>query len=214
VSGPLELARELEAEDARLAREIEAAAELQRRAAVVAERAAGLRDFAETLPAARERLAAELRAADEELAARQAELDRAEAALEKLPDEPEARRAAVRARDLLSVARLRLDRVWREGEALEERAAALPRETEELAREATGVTEALDHPPVTAPPPDPAALVEWGSRARAALLVARSGLDVRRERVVREANELAASVLGEPVAASVTGVRERLERRA
>ncbi|MBA3788673.1 MAG: hypothetical protein H0X21_08270, partial [Actinobacteria bacterium] len=55
---------------------------------------------------------------------------------------------------------------------------------------------------------------EWVSRAHAAVFVARSGLETERERVVREANELAASVLGEPFSAtSVDVVRKRLEQR-
>jgi hypothetical protein len=56
---------------------------------------------------------------------------------------------------------------------------------------------------------------EWGSRVAAALLVVRSGLDTERERLVREANELAASVLGDrDVGTSVALVRARLERAA
>jgi hypothetical protein len=55
-------------------------------------------------------------------------------------------------------------------------------------------------------------LVEWGARVHAALFVVRGGLELERERVVREANELGAAVLGEPVAASVGRVRELIER--
>ena len=56
-------------------------------------------------------------------------------------------------------------------------------------------------------------LLEWASRARAAILVARGGLETERERAVREANELAAAVLGEELGATrVSAVRERLER--
>ena len=40
---------------------------------------------------------------------------------------------------------------------------------------------------------------EWGTRARAALLVARSQLAAERDAVVRQAHELAAVVLGEPL---------------
>ena len=57
-------------------------------------------------------------------------------------------------------------------------------------------------------------LADWGARAHAAVFVARSGLETERGRVVREASELAASVLGDPLAAtSVAGIRERLEER-
>jgi hypothetical protein len=46
------------------------------------------------------------------------------------------------------------------------------------------------------------------------VLVARGGLETERERIVREANELASSVLGEPLyTASVAVVRRRLEEQ-
>ena len=42
--------------------------------------------------------------------------------------------------------------------------------------------------------------------------MARAGLEAERERIVREGNELASSVLGEPLyTASVAQVRKRLE---
>jgi hypothetical protein len=40
-------------------------------------------------------------------------------------------------------------------------------------------------------------LIDWASRARAALFVASSDVDARRERTIDEANELASSLLGE-----------------
>jgi hypothetical protein len=56
-------------------------------------------------------------------------------------------------------------------------------------------------------------VVAWAVAARAAVFVARSGGIREREAVVREANELAAAVLGEPVAgASVASVVARLGR--
>ena len=68
---------------------------------------------------------------------------------------------------------------------------------------------------VPAPAPGLEALVGWTSRARAALFVTAGGLETERERVVREAAELGAAVLGEPTAAtSVRLVRERVERAA
>ena len=44
----------------------------------------------------------------------------------------------------------------------------------------------------------PRALVEWASHAHAELFVAAGQLDAQRERVIREANELATALLGEP----------------
>ena len=81
-----------------------------------------------------------------------------------------------------------------------------------------GHTELESAPRVAHPePPAPGieGVLEWAARAHAAVFVARSGLETERERVVREANELAASVLGEPLyATSVALVRQRLEERA
>ena len=63
------------------------------------------------------------------------------------------------------------------------------------------------------PPPGEglAAAADWASRARGALLLEHSSLVRERETIIREANELTASVLGEPlVASAVAGLRERL----
>jgi hypothetical protein len=53
---------------------------------------------------------------------------------------------------------------------------------------------------------------EWGARAHAALFVVRGSLESERDRIVLEANGLAAAALGEQVAGtSVALVRRRLE---
>ena len=58
-------------------------------------------------------------------------------------------------------------------------------------------------------------LEEWGLLVRSAVLVARGTLEAERERIVVEANALAAGALGEPLAASsVALVRRRLEELA
>jgi hypothetical protein len=55
-------------------------------------------------------------------------------------------------------------------------------------------------------------VLAWAAEARGALLPVRAGLAVERDAVVREANELTASVLGEPQGAlSVAAARARLE---
>ena len=52
---------------------------------------------------------------------------------------------------------------------------------------------------------------EWASLARGALLLEHTNLVNERETIVREANELTASLLGEPlVSAAVAGLRDRL----
>ena len=55
-------------------------------------------------------------------------------------------------------------------------------------------------------------MLEWAGRARAALFVARGGLAAERDAVVRQANELGALVLGEPLTAGgPASVARRIE---
>ena len=64
----------------------------------------------------------------------------------------------------------------------------------------------------SAPGTSLAEIDEWGARAHAALFVVRGGLESEREKVVLEANALAAAALGEQTGgASVALVRRRLE---
>jgi hypothetical protein len=125
----------------------------------------------------------------------------------------------VRTRDALASSRRKLERAAEARDALAFDAAAAAQEEPELGRAAEELAARLAAAPrvsrgATEPGPGLAGTIDWGGRARAALFVARAGLDAERERVVREANELAAGALGEAVAAtSVAGVRERLERR-
>ena len=57
-----------------------------------------------------------------------------------------------------------------------------------------------------------AELSSWGGRVHAALLVVRGQLEGERDQLVREANELGGSVLGEQLAGSTIAlVRRRLE---
>ena len=63
------------------------------------------------------------------------------------------------------------------------------------------------------PGPGTTGIAEWGTRARAALLVARSQLATERDAIVRQANELGAVVLGQtlpPLGAAA--VARRVER--
>ena len=216
----LDVARELEARDAVLAEEIEQIEELRRRAAAVGEAAARIARFLEELPAERPGLEHQIAHLERELAERELARDVAEQTLEHAGEEDRAaaRRAAVRTRDAVTVmtreldqARTRLAKLEVEADAAIEELARLRREAEELT---TGIRDAPEISRGTVPHPGELAeeLVEWASRARAALLLARSGLETQRERVVREANELAAAALGDPGATSVAGVVERLER--
>jgi hypothetical protein len=95
--------------------------------------------------------------------------------------------------------------VEREAAGLEERARQLAgalRERPRLAREA-------GEPPAAGL----AGVSEWGSRAWAALFVARGSLMGEREAVIRQANELGSLVLGEPLtAAGAALVARRVEQ--
>jgi DNA repair exonuclease SbcCD ATPase subunit len=222
----LAYARELEDADRALARAADEVEELRRETASVRGRAQEVEALLARLSTAREEAAEAVRVAARELDRRAEELRAAEAELaeaERGRDEERiaaARRAVVRSRDTASVVRGRVDRarsasehVEREAERAREDAPLLERRARELAARLGSAPRVAAH--AAEPPPEGlAGTVAWAARAEAALFVARSALDSERDRVVREANELGASVLGEPLSAtSVALVRERLERR-
>jgi chromosome segregation ATPase len=221
----LELARGLEAADEAVAASIAEVDELQHDTELLRRRGHELEAVRAELPAAREAAAAALGELAREVERRDTEAERAEAALARANESgredavAEARRSLTRARDLAASARRRVERAREEERELERRAAEAEREAVELdglAREIAGRLASVGRGSAhAAQPPEPGleSALAWADRARAALLVVRSGLDTERERLVRQANELAASALGEPYAAtSVSGVRERLER--
>ena len=108
---------------------------------------------------------------------------------------------------------------------MHERVAALARDEVALTAEADGLAvearqvaaEVAEVPRLSdsgraAPGTSLAEIDEWGARAHAALFVVRGGLEGEREKVVLEANALAAATLGEQTGgASVALVRRRLE---
>ncbi len=102
---------------------------------------------------------------------------------------------------------------------LEARAGAAERETAALEARARELSSLLQPRPrlaaetVGESAPGASGVAEWATRARAALLVARSQVAAEREAVVRQANELGALVLGEalpPLGAAA--VSRRVER--
>jgi hypothetical protein len=211
----LGLARELEARDVEIADALDVVRALQADVAELHAHARACEDFAAALPeerrhveAARTEAAAGLEARESDLAAAEGELARAKGG------EPEAaaRRAATRARDAASSARKRLARVEDDREALERRARETEAERPRLAARTGELAARLAAAPraTAVPAGEP---VEWSARARAALFVAAGSLETERERLVREANELAAAALGDVgYATSVELVRRRLER--
>jgi chromosome segregation ATPase len=217
----VELARELEEQDERVADAIGALRALEAEVAEVRAHAEGVDEIRAGFPFEQERLHAALEAARAQLAAREAEEAKAEAELARARESEEqaARRAVTRARDATATARRHLARTEEQLEALERAAARAEAELPRLQERARGLGRRLEELPrvtrVDTDPSDLPLLLEWGSRARAALFVATGGLETERDRIVREANELGAAVLGEAaLAASVASVRERIERAA
>jgi hypothetical protein len=174
------------------------------------ERAASALAEKEARVAAEEQRAAAARAAQELRAAEAAGDDERLAA---------ARRFDVRARDGMGMA----ERLRREAEEhaarLDAQADAADGEAKELARRAAELAGALAERPrlaaeAGAPPEESLpGIAEWGTRARAALLVSRGQLGAERDAVIRQANELGTLVIGEPLTAtSAAGVVRRVER--
>jgi hypothetical protein len=112
-----------------------------------------------------------------------------------------AQHAVDRARDHIAVAEASLGRAADDVAVLEREAAALPDELAELERRAGGGVNGAR------------ALVDWAANQHAELFVAAGQIDAGRERVIREAHELASMLLGEPTyGATVAHALERVER--
>jgi chromosome segregation ATPase len=223
----LAYARELEEADGTLARTWSRVEELRREVAGLRDHSVEIQLLLERLPDERRAREEAVRSAEEELGRRVAESEAAAAVLleaeRSRAGEEEvaaARRGVVRTRDAAASAERRLDRARNAREQLERDADRAEEETPQIERRAVELAASVGEiPRVSAhasevPAPGLAATLAWASRAEAALFVARSGLESERERIVRQANELGASALGESLGAtSVALVRERLERR-
>jgi hypothetical protein len=192
----------------------------------------GLRARALELDAFLARLPEERALASEAVAEARRTLDQAEAGVRLAVDEvaraeaggdedrlPEARRFELRARDSLHMAMRRLESALEHAAELDAHADAAEQESASIAARAAEVAATLLARPrlsgeaVAVPGASPAGVAEWGTRARAAFLVARSQLTSERDAVVRQANELGASVLGEELPPlGIAAVAERVER--
>lgn len=221
----LALLHELERADEAVAAELAEADELSAEVD-------GLRARALELEAFLARLPEERALASDAIAEAQRALDEAGAGAKLAADEvaraettadadrlAEARRFELRARDSLQMAQRRLESALGRTAELDAQADAAQRESASLESRSAELAAALLARPrvsgeaVAAPGPGPAGVAEWGTRTRAALLVARSQLASEREAVVRQANELGASVLGEELPPLGTAaVAERVQR--
>jgi chromosome segregation ATPase len=200
-------------------------AELERRARRLRELdhgAAEIRHFAEAIDAFFSKYPAEETArleevanAETELAHRRAELTDAEAELGEARDDVArelAQRALARADDHVGVASARLERARRARDELAHEAHALPRAVPDLEARATAISDEAGDVPE--PGEGPRALVEWASHAHAELFVAVGQIDTQRERLIREANELASALTGEATYGSTAAqALQRAEER-
>ena len=150
--------------------------------------------------------------AREQAQRRAAELTDAESELEQAADDDArnlAQQRVSRARDHVEVAAREAERAAETRAAFDLEAARVRREPPELAAKAASLARALPG----GEPPEADGLVEWASRTHAAIFVALGQVDVRRERAIREANELASSLLGEPTYGSTPAqALDRVER--
>ena len=113
-----------------------------------------------------------------------------------------AEKRLARATDHVGLAERALEHARADRREFDEQAARLTRELPELERRARTMFEADGD------------LVEWASRKHAELFVALGQLNGQRDRVIREASELATALLGEPTFGSTPAqALERVERR-
>lgn len=198
--------RRLAALDAELAESASALRELDGRVAAIRSRAEAIDAFFAAYPEVEAHRAAELKDAQSELSRRRDELAAAQRGLAEAHEDEariHAEHAVARALDHIAVAEDRLARAQSAHDELDRDAAALPLELIELEARARAV---LDVPPFGG------SLVEWASHAHAELFVAAGQVDVQRERVIRESNELASMLLGEPTyGATVAQALARVE---
>jgi hypothetical protein len=195
--------RELERADEAVAAALVEADELYAGVEDVRGRAHALLELADRLPAEREAAAEVVTEADRQLADARAAAEQAAAELRlaeaggNAERAAEARRFDLRARDSLHMAERRAVAAQERAAELEARAAAAERDGVALEQEARELGGRLADEVAAEPGAGPARVAEWGTEARAALLVSRSRLAAERDAVVRQAHELGAAVLGE-----------------
>jgi DNA repair exonuclease SbcCD ATPase subunit len=210
----LSFAEELERRDADVAQALAGVERLQAEVDELRTHATAAASFLAALPAVLAERASDERAAVDARDRAEQAAGEAEQLVERAAKEErrlEAARVLQHARDDLHAAELWVAQAREAHTELERESAARRAEAEELARRAVELAPRVRDVPAVSP--DPGGALEWASRARGALLLERSRLAREREEVVREASELLASVLGEPLlATAVAGVRERLAR--
>lgn len=217
--GALAYVRELERRDEAIAASLETLGSLRGRTRAVGAEATRLAAVLDRFPHEQEVAQHAVDRGEADVARSHAELDAAEEQLRRGRRDREAREAAVesarrsaeRAEQELASARTRSAAVGEAQRAAEREVDVVVTAALALAREVAGAPRLGSRTPA-APEPGLGGVSDWAARADGALLLARSGLDDEREAVVREANELAESVLGEPpLPGGVRRIREQVE---
>jgi hypothetical protein len=210
----LSFAEELERRDAVAAQALTDVERLEAEVEELRVLAAAADAFLDALPAALAERAADERAATDARGEAAEAVRAAEQFVERAGKEDQrldAERALQQTRDDLHAAEFWVAETREARDKLERDGAARRVEAESLTQRAVELAPRVRDVPPPSPSLDGA--LEWASRARGALLLQRSTLARERDEVVREATELLASVLGDPLTATaVAGVRERLAR--
>jgi hypothetical protein len=210
----LSFAEELERRDAVAAQALTDVERLEAEVEELRVLAAAADAFLDALPAALAERAADERAATDARGEAAEAVRAAEQFVERAGKEDQrldAERALQQTRDDLHAAEFWVAETREARDKLERDGAARRVEAESLTQRAVELAPRVRDVPPPSPSLDGA--LEWASRARGALLLQRSTLARERDEVVREATELLASVLGDPMTATaVAGVRERLAR--
>jgi hypothetical protein len=219
--GALAYVRELERRDEAIAASLETLGSLRGRTRTLGAEARRLAAVLDRFPHEQEAADRSVDRAGADVERSRRELEAAEERLRGARRDREAREAAVeaarlateRAEEELASARTRSAAVREAERSAEREAHAVVAAALALAREVAGAPRLGSRTPA-APEPELEGVSDWAARADGALLLARSGLDDERDAVVREANELAAAVLGEHlVPEGVRRIREQVEAR-
>jgi len=219
--GHLAVLRELERADEEIGAELAELDDLAAELDQIRAKAQELQAFAARLPAEREQRRAELERARAEVAEADRVLAGAEESLRTTkPDAArEAELFAVRARDRASVAERRAAEAGKAAGDLENRVTEAAAEGDTLHARARKLSADLRGRPRIAqgagmePRAGLDGVAAWEEAARAALFVARGQLAAERDAVIRQANEIGALALGEPLTAMATGaLARRVER--
>jgi hypothetical protein len=215
--GILALLRELERADEEVGAVLADLDRLGERLDSLRTRVSDLRAFEDRLPFERERRVSMLERA-------RAEAESAHDALEKAAEavrsaKPEAAREAVlfevRARDRVHSAERNLAEAGKVAASLEREATEAGREARDLHRSARALAEELGGRSRLAedagkePGRGLDGVIAWAEVARASLFVARGQVTAEREAVVRQANELGAVALGEPLTSASPAIVAR-----